>query len=56
MDNGEEHSQDWQADTPENRSERQTLSLRRVPQEKPKTCQDSCPMVLRELLEIGIDG
>jgi hypothetical protein len=43
MDDGEEHSQDWKADTPENRREGQTLPLRQVPQAKPEACQDAGP-------------
>ena len=51
MDNGEEHSQDWKADTPENRREGQTLPLRQVPQAKPEACQDAGPLVLPQLPE-----
>src|SRR5262249_18157319 len=44
-------SQNWQESAPENRRERQTLPLRRVPQEKPETRQDSGTLVLPELSE-----
>jgi hypothetical protein len=50
---GEEHFQDRQADSPENRREGQTLPLRQVPQTKPETCQNSRFLVLPELLEGG---
>ena len=53
---GEEHSQDRQENLTENRRERQTLPLRQVPQEKPETCKNTCPLVLLKLLEVGIDG
>src|SRR4051812_39628163 len=51
MDNGEELSQDWQADTPENRRERQTLPLCQVPQAQPEACQDAGTLVLLQLPE-----
>ena len=50
---GEEHSQDRQADPSENRREGQTLPLRQVPESRPETCEDSRPLVLPELLEGG---
>ena len=50
MDDGEEHAQDWKADTPENRREGQTLPLRQVPEAKPEACQDAGPLVLPQLL------
>ena len=46
MDDGEEHAQNWQADTPEDRREGQTLPLRQVPQAQPEACQDAGPLVL----------
>jgi hypothetical protein len=49
MDDGEEHSQDWKADTPENRREGQTLPLRQVPEAKPEAGQDAGPLVLPQL-------
>src|SRR3989442_1118662 len=49
MDNGEEHSQDWQTDTPENRRERQTLPLRQVQEAQPKARQNAGPVVLPQL-------
>jgi len=62
MDNGEELSQDRQADTPENRREGQTLSLRQVPQAQPEAGQDAGPLVLPQLpnperrTRIGVRG
>jgi hypothetical protein len=47
----EEHSQDRQEVTPEDRREGQTLPLRQVPEEKPETCNNSRPLVLPELPE-----
>jgi hypothetical protein len=44
MADGEELSQDWKADTPENRHEGQTLPLRQVPEAKPEACQDAGPV------------
>jgi hypothetical protein len=51
MDDGEEHSQDWKADTPENRREGQTLPLRQVPQAQREACQHAGPLVLPQLPE-----
>ena len=48
---GEEHSEDGQADAPEDRRERQAIPLRKVPQAKPETCKDGRPLVLLKLLE-----
>ena len=56
MDKGEEHAQDWKADTPENSREGQTLPLRQVPEAEPEACQDTSPLVLPQLLESGIGG
>jgi hypothetical protein len=51
LDNGQELSQDWKADPPENRSEGQTLPLRHVPQAQPEACQDAGSLVLPQLPE-----
>ena len=62
MDDGEEHSQDRQADPPENRREGQTLPLRQVSQAKPEAHQDAGPLVLPQLpnsrrrTRIGVRG
>ena len=56
MDDGEELSQDWKADAPEDRREGQAIPLRHVPQAKPETCKNSRPLVLPDLLEFEIDG
>jgi hypothetical protein len=48
---GEDLSQDRKKGAPENRRERQTLSLRQVSQEKSETCQDGCALVLPKLPE-----
>jgi hypothetical protein len=46
---GKEHSQHWKKGAPENRLQRQAVSLRQVPQTKPETCENSRPLVLPEL-------
>jgi hypothetical protein len=62
MDDGEEHSQDWKADTPENRREGQTLPLRQVPKAQPEARQDAGSVALLELpnskrrTRIGVRG
>jgi uncharacterized protein YdhG (YjbR/CyaY superfamily) len=47
--NGEELSSDGKKGATENRRERQTLSVRQVPQTKPEAGKDSCTLVLPEL-------
>src|ERR1700733_9772401 len=56
MDNGEEHSEDWKAHTPENRCERKTLPVRKVPKKKPEACEDARPLVLPKLPQSGTNG
>jgi hypothetical protein len=51
MDNGEEHSQDRQEVTAQNRCERQALSLRQVPEAQSEACQNTCTLVLPRLRE-----
>ena len=51
MNNGEEHSQDRQEVTAQNRREGQAIPLRQVPQAKPETRQDTGTLVLPQLPE-----
>ena len=54
--NAEEHSQNRQEITPENRREGQTLPLRQVPQAEPEASQDTGTVVLSELPTATVAG
>jgi hypothetical protein len=41
--------QNWQEDTPKNRNQRQTLPLRKLPQEKPQARENTGTVVLPQL-------
>jgi hypothetical protein len=49
--NGQEHTEDRQEGTPENRHQRQALPVRHVSQEKPQAGEDASAVVLPQLLE-----
>ena len=51
MDDREEHSQDRQEITAQNRREGQALPLRQVPEAKPEARQDAGPVVLPQMLQ-----
>jgi hypothetical protein len=48
---GEKHSANREKNSPENRRERQTLSLRDVPSQEPEAGEDACALVLSPLFD-----